>query len=147
MTFKWRYKGRWLNVEPSRDPSPQLLVIQKFYAFLSAFDFDNLSTLMADEFTQQIVPLNLGVPKKTKSDFLAFLRQYQADIMIEGQHLDYTIYDINDGEGKTWVHAKLGIRNIEVIYLFQFGTRVNALKIVSVTGFTDSNRYLELHPE
>jgi ketosteroid isomerase-like protein len=68
------------------DPSPQLQVIQKYYAFLSAFDFDNLSTLMADDFTQQMAPLSLGVPKKTKSDFLAFLRQYRADI--EGQHLD-----------------------------------------------------------
>jgi hypothetical protein len=41
----------------------------------------------------------------------------------------------------------LGIRNIEVIYLFQFGTGVNALKVVSITGFPDSKRYLELHPE
>jgi len=68
------------------DPSPQLRVIRKYYAFLSAFDFDNLSALMTDDFTQQMAPLSLGVPKKTKSDFLAFLRQYQADI--EGQHLD-----------------------------------------------------------
>ncbi|KAF8500397.1 hypothetical protein F5888DRAFT_1801920 [Russula emetica] len=115
--------------EYPEDPSPQLEIIRKYYAFLSAFDFDNLSTLMTDDFTQQTAPLSLGVPKNTKSDFLAFLRQYQANL--KGQHLD----------------AKLGIRNIEVIYLFQFGTGVNALKIVSVTGFTDSNRYMELHPE
>jgi hypothetical protein len=68
------------------DPSPQLQVIRKYYAFLSAFDFDNLSTLITDDFTQHQAPLSLGLPKKTKSDFLAFLRQYQADI--EGQHLD-----------------------------------------------------------
>jgi hypothetical protein len=46
-----------------------------------------------------------------------------------------------------FIQAKLGIRNIEVIYMFQFGTGVNALKISSLTGFTDSDRYLELHPE
>jgi hypothetical protein len=70
------------------DPSPQLEFTRKYFAFLSTFDFDNLSTLMTDDFTQQMAPLSLGVPKKTKSDFLAFLREYQADVMIEGQHLD-----------------------------------------------------------
>jgi hypothetical protein len=68
------------------DPSPQLEVIRKYFAFISAFDFDNLSTLMTDEFTQQMAPLSLGVPKKTKSDFLAYLGQYQANI--KGQRLD-----------------------------------------------------------
>jgi hypothetical protein len=46
----------------------------------------------------------------------------------------------------TFIQAKLEIRNIEVVYLFQFGTGSNALKIVSITGFTDSERYLELRP-
>jgi ketosteroid isomerase-like protein len=68
------------------DPSPQLEVIRKYYAFLSAFDFENLSTLMADDFTQQTAPLSLGVPKRTKSDLLAFLGQFQA--YVKGQHLD-----------------------------------------------------------
>ena len=70
------------------DPSPQLEVIRKYYAFLSAFDFDNLSTLMTDDFTQQVAPLSLGEPKKTKGDFLAFLRRYQANPNLKGQHLD-----------------------------------------------------------
>jgi len=70
------------------DPSPQLEVIRKYYAYLSAFDFDNLSTLMTDDFTQQMAPLSLGVPKKTKGDFLAFLGQYQANLNLQGQRLD-----------------------------------------------------------
>lgn len=68
------------------DPSPQLEVIRKYYTFLSTFDFDSLSTLITDDFAHQIAPLSLGVPKKTKSDFLTFLRQYRADV--KGQHLD-----------------------------------------------------------
>lgn len=75
------------------DPSPQLEVIRKYYAFISTFDLDNLSTLMADEFTQQMAPLSLGVPQKTKSDFLAYLGQHQANI--NGQHLD--VSKISDG--------------------------------------------------
>jgi ketosteroid isomerase-like protein len=75
-----------LPYEFPEDPSPQLEVIRKYYAFISAFDFDNLSTLVTDDFTQQMAPLSLGVPKKTKTDFLAYLRQYQANI--ESQHLD-----------------------------------------------------------
>ena len=46
-----------------------------------------------------------------------------------------------------FIYVKLGIRNIEIIYLFQFGMGVNAMKIVSVIGFTDGNQYLELRPE
>lgn len=77
-----------LSYEFPEDPSPQLEVIRKYYTFLSAFDFDNLSTLMADDFTQQTAPLSLGAPKKTKSDFLAFLVQYQANLNLRDQHLD-----------------------------------------------------------
>ena len=74
------------HYEFPEDPSPQLGVIRKYYAFLSAFDLDNLSSLMTDDFTQQTAPLSLGVPKNTKSDFFAFLRQYQANL--KGQHLN-----------------------------------------------------------
>ena len=62
------------------DPSPQLEVIRKYYAFLSAFDLDNPCTLRGDDgcfySDQQTAPLSLGVPK---SDFLTFLIQHQAD--------------------------------------------------------------------
>ena len=62
-----------------KNPSPQLEVLQKYYAFLSVFDIDNLNTLFTDDFTQKTLPSSLGVPDKTKNDFFAFLRRLQAD--------------------------------------------------------------------
>lgn len=126
-----------------KDPSPQLQVLQKYYAFLSVFDLDNLNTLFTDDFAQKTLPSSLGVPDKPKDDFFAYLRRLQADFK-EDRKMIYTIYDINDGVGKIWVHAKLEANNIELVYFFQFGTGVNALKIASITGFADSRRYLEL---
>lgn len=69
-----------------KDPSPQLEVLQKYYAFLSVFDLDNLNTLFTDDFTQKTLPSSLGAPDKTKKDFFAFLGQLQADF--KGQNLN-----------------------------------------------------------
>src|SRR6266446_4343921 len=103
-----------------KDPSPQVEVIRKYYASLRTFDLDNLSTLTTDDSTHKVAPSSLVVPDMTKNVFLTYLGQLQADI--KGQHLDvsrtqmtqrtnrqsarqYTLYDINDGVGKTWVHV------------------------------------------
>lgn len=136
------YKMSPSPYEFPKNPSPQLEVLQKYYAFLSVFDLDNLNTLFTDDFAQKTLPASLGVPDKSKKDFFAFLGRLQADF--KGQNLNYAIYDINDGVGKIWVHAKLEANNIEIVYFFQFGTGVDALKIASITGFADSRRYLEL---
>jgi hypothetical protein len=63
-----------------KDPSPQLEVLQKYYAYLSVFDIDNLNTLFTDNFAQKTLPSTLGVPDKPKDDFFAFLRRLQADL-------------------------------------------------------------------
>jgi hypothetical protein len=69
-----------------KDPSPQLEVLEKYYAFLSVFDLDNLNTLFTDDFVQKTLPSSLGVSDKTKKDFFAFLGRLQADF--KGQNLN-----------------------------------------------------------
>ncbi len=75
-----------LPYEFPRDPSPQLEVIRKYYAFLSAFDLHNLSSLISDDLTHKIAPSSLDVPEKTKNEFLAYLGELQTHL--KGQHLD-----------------------------------------------------------
>ena len=75
-----------------KDPSPQLEVLQKYYAFLSVFDIDNLNTLFTDDFAQKTLPSSLGVSDKPKNDFFAFLRRLQADF--KGQNLNVRIAQI-----------------------------------------------------
>lgn len=125
--------------------TPQLKVIDSYLKSLATFDFTVLKTLTTDEFLMITAPASMNVPDKTKTEDLAFLEKLKEPL--NGQHLEYTIYDVVDGLGKTWVHAKLETLNIEVVYLFKFGTGIDALKVVQVIEFSDSKRYLEVDPQ
>lgn len=57
------------------DGSPQLKVVQEYFRCLCTFDLDKLSTLTTDNFTQDVKPLSLKVPQKTKAEDLESLRQ------------------------------------------------------------------------
>jgi hypothetical protein len=61
-------------------PSRQVKVVQEYLKFLSKFDLDGLSGLTTDNFTQSTSPTNLGVPTRTKSQDLAFLKGLEATV-------------------------------------------------------------------
>jgi hypothetical protein len=56
-------------------PSPQLKVIQEYLKFYSEFDFEGLSKVTTDDFTQQTWPMNLDQPIRTKAEEIAALKQ------------------------------------------------------------------------
>lgn len=59
-------------------PSPQVQLVRDYIQYLSAFNLDKLSGLTTDNFTQQMLPADLGVAPRTKAEDLAFLQQLQA---------------------------------------------------------------------
>jgi hypothetical protein len=58
-------------------PSPQVRLVREYIQYLSAFDIDRLSGLTTDNFTQQMLPTDLGVAPRTKAEDLAFLKELQ----------------------------------------------------------------------
>lgn len=61
-------------------PSPQVKAVQEYLKCVSGFDFEGLSSLMMDNFTLTVSPMNLGVPDKTKDEEIAFLKELQANL-------------------------------------------------------------------
>jgi len=113
------------DILPNPD-TPQLKVIDTYLKSLATFDFTVLKTLTTDDFLMITAPTSMNVPDKTKTEDLAFLEELKK--LLNGQHLEvsrspmishktlnrwcvsqYTIYDVVDGLGKTWVHVSLFI--------------------------------------
>ena len=105
-------------------PSPQVKAVQECLKRISEFDIDGLNSLMTDDFTLKMLPVNLGVPDRMKAVTFAGLKEMQA--ALNGKPLavsrfqthrdhpsstnhrsaqQYTVYDVTDGQGKTWVHV------------------------------------------
>ena len=105
-------------------PSPQVKAVQECLKRISEFDIDGLNSLMTDDFTLKMLPVNLGVPDRTKAVAFTGLKEMQA--ALNGKPLavsrfqarrdhpsstdhqfsrQYTVYDVTDGQGKTWVHV------------------------------------------
>ncbi|KAH9989177.1 hypothetical protein BJV77DRAFT_1069631 [Russula vinacea] len=97
--------------------SPQLKVIQDYFKYIAIYDFEKLSTLLTEDLLRD---------------------------SLNGEPFTITVYEVNDGVGKTWVHAKNEPLNLEFVFLFEFGVGPRALKIISFTEFLDSKRYLEI---
>jgi hypothetical protein len=106
--------------------SPQLEVIRDYFKYVSIFDFEKLSTLMTEDLVQKLRPANLGVPDRTKAEFFAILAQLRDTV--NGKPLEVsrlglrypilrihnpqsarqlTLYEVNDGVKKTWVHVHI----------------------------------------
>ena len=67
------------------DGSPQLKVVEDYFRCLCEFDLDHLRTLTTDDFTQDVQPLSLNVPTKTKDEDLESLQQLRDSL--KGKHL------------------------------------------------------------
>jgi hypothetical protein len=57
--------------------SPQVKAIREYLKFYSEFDFEGLSKVTTDDFTQQTWPLSLDQPIRTKPEEIAALKQLQ----------------------------------------------------------------------
>ena len=68
-------------------PPPQLKAVQDYIKYLSAFEFDKLESLTTDNFTQQVAPLSLDVPIRTKAQDIAYLRELQASLKGKPLHV------------------------------------------------------------
>jgi len=107
-------------------PSSQVKAVQECLKCISEFDIDGLNSLMTDDFTLKMLPVNLGVPDRTKAVAFTGLKEMKASL--NGKSLtvsrfqthcshpfgtnrqssrQYTVYDVTDGQGKTWVHVPL----------------------------------------
>jgi len=126
-------------------PSPQVKIIHEYLKCYSAFDFEGFSKVTTDDFTQQTLPLSLDQPIRPKAEEIAALKQLRD--ALGGEPMRLTIYDIDDGLGKTWVHLKLDSLGLEGIYLFEFGKGLHAHKVASVREFVDSDTFLKLNPK
>ena len=62
------------------NPSPQLAVVKDYFRCLCEFDLDHLRTLTTDDFTQNVQPLSLDVPTKTKEEDLESLKQLRDSV-------------------------------------------------------------------
>jgi hypothetical protein len=105
--------------------TPQLKVIDAYLTSLATFNLTRLQTLTTDDFHMITAPASMKVPDKTKKEDIAFLEKLKENL--GGKHLEvsgapgdvplvqnadlsvrqYTVYDVVDGAGKTWVHVSL----------------------------------------
>jgi hypothetical protein len=58
-------------------PSPQLKVVLDYFKCLSRWDLDKLSLLSAPHFIQETLPGSMGIPSRTKSEDIAFLKEFR----------------------------------------------------------------------
>jgi hypothetical protein len=58
-------------------PSSQLKVVRDYFQYLSHWDLDKLSTLTSPGFIQETLPASMGVPTRTKTEDLAFLKDFR----------------------------------------------------------------------
>ncbi|KAH9976321.1 hypothetical protein BGW80DRAFT_1292815 [Lactifluus volemus] len=56
-------------------PSPQLRVVLDYFNRLSRWELDELSLLSSANFIQETLPASMGVPSRTKSEDIAFLKE------------------------------------------------------------------------
>jgi hypothetical protein len=61
-------------------PSHQVKVVQEYLKYYSEFDFDRLSGLSTDNFTQLTLPASLGLSVRTKIEELGFLKDLQSSV-------------------------------------------------------------------
>ena len=74
---------RTMSLEPyvfPPSPSHQVKVVQEYLKYYSEFDFDRLSGLSTDNFTQLTLPASLGLSVRTKIEELGFLKDLQASV-------------------------------------------------------------------
>ena len=105
--------------------SPQLKVIQDYFKYIAIYDFEKLSTLLTEDLVQKTRPASLGVPDRTRAELFAVLAQLRDSLngepftvsrlglkcpirtymIIISSARQITVYEVNDGVGKTWVHV------------------------------------------
>jgi hypothetical protein len=105
--------------------SPQLKVIQDYFKYIAIYDFEKLSTLLTEDLVQKTRPASLGVPDRTRAELFAVLAQLRDSLngkpftvsrlglrcpirtymIIISSTRQITVYEVNDGVGKTWVHV------------------------------------------
>ena len=66
-------------------PSLQVKIVQEYLKCISELDFDRLSSLVTDDFTLAMSPLNLGIPDKTIAEELAILKGLES--VLDGKSL------------------------------------------------------------
>jgi hypothetical protein len=59
------------------DPSPQLRVVLDYFNHLSRWELDKLSLLSSANFIQETLPVSMGIPSRTKSEDIAFLKEFR----------------------------------------------------------------------
>ncbi|KAI0075360.1 hypothetical protein K474DRAFT_1773320 [Panus rudis PR-1116 ss-1] len=84
------------------NPSPQLQVIISLFDHLQTQDYDTAASLMADDFTMQVIPQSLGTRVRTKEDWLGICKRSS---LIEPGSFRLDFHDINESPGKIWVHC------------------------------------------
>ncbi|KAH9976274.1 hypothetical protein BGW80DRAFT_1292365 [Lactifluus volemus] len=65
------------NFQWPLDPSPQLRVVFDYLNHLSRWELDELSLLSSANFIKETLPASMGVPSRTKSEHIAFLKELQ----------------------------------------------------------------------
>ena len=104
-------------------PSPQVKIIHEYLKYYSEFDFEGFSKVTTNDFTQQTWPSSLGQPIRPRAEEIVALKELRdalggkpmqvskSQLVIHSHKcqsaLQLTIYDIDDGLGKTWVHVSL----------------------------------------
>ena len=54
--------------------------MQEYLKCISELDFDRLSSLVTDDFTLGVSPLNMGVPNKTIAEEIAMMKGLQSTL-------------------------------------------------------------------
>ena len=66
-------------------PSLQVKTVQEYLKCISELDFDRLSSLVTDDFTLAMSPLNLGIPDRTIAEELSILKGLES--VLDGKSL------------------------------------------------------------
>jgi hypothetical protein len=69
-----------------QSPSDQLKCVFDYFEKLKVWDFDGLAKLSTPGFTQQTLPVSLGMAERTKEEDIAFLHTFRDSV--QGAHLE-----------------------------------------------------------
>ncbi|KAI0316309.1 hypothetical protein OF83DRAFT_1173022 [Amylostereum chailletii] len=105
------------------NPTPQLNTVLVWYKAVSSWDIAALTTLLSENYVHHTLPASANDPPKNKTEGLAHARKMGE--IFGNKPMNYEIYDVNEAEGKIWVHSKLSIEvpsgpsfNNESIFIF-----------------------------
>ncbi|KAI0056607.1 hypothetical protein BV25DRAFT_1920853 [Artomyces pyxidatus] len=128
--------------------SAQLHTVHQWYEAVTRWDVAKLDELFTPDYRHVSLPASVGEADKGKKEGLALV-QFMASLF-NGKAIDYEWYDVNETDGKIWVHSKMYGKtpkelafNNESIFQFTLRAEGEGIQIAEIREFVDTKATAE----